>query len=95
VVADYYVYMSPVLVVTIDGGTYRVEGERSADDALADFRRLMRQGALDELPLAGGQRMVVHWGRVAAVSVSEGEARDEELSHIARPTESRWPQRPF
>jgi hypothetical protein len=87
--------MSPVLVVTMDGRTYRVEGERSADDTLADFRRLMRRGALDELSLAGGQRMVVHWGRVAAVSVSEGEDRDEEISHVGRPAESRWPQRPF
>jgi hypothetical protein len=87
--------MSRMLIVTIDGGKYRVEGERSAEDALADFHRLMREGALDELPLAGGRRMVVNWGRVAAVSVSEGEARDEELSHSGRATESRWPQRPF
>jgi hypothetical protein len=87
--------MSRLLIVTIDGGRYPVEEERSAEDALANYHRLMREGALDELPLAGGRRMVVNWARVAAVSVTEGEARDEELSHSGRPAESRWPQRPF
>jgi hypothetical protein len=87
--------MRRVLVVTIDGERYRVEGDRDADAALADFQRLMRDDALGELILAGGRRMIVNWGRVTAVSVGEGEARDEELSYSGQQAEPRWPQRPF
>ena len=54
----------------------------------------MRGGALDELPLVGGHRMIVHWGRVTAVSVSEDD-RDEQLTYSGRSAEPRWPQRPF
>jgi hypothetical protein len=88
--------MSRGLVVTIDGETYRVDEDRRAEDALADFRRLMREGALDELILPGGRRMVVNWGRVTAVSVTEDEGRDEGREEgLTYSAEPRWPQRPF
>jgi hypothetical protein len=90
----YAVCMGRVLIVTIDGEPYRVEGDRTPEEALADFQRRMRDGALDDLPLADGPRMVVNWGRVTAVSVTDAEPRDEELSYTG-PAEPRWPERPF
>ena len=87
--------MSRGLIVTIDGEHYRVETDRGADDTLGEFQRLMRAGALDELQLADGHRMIVHWGRVTAVSVSEDGDREDELTYSGNGTEPRWPQRPF
>jgi hypothetical protein len=81
--------MAQELVVTIDGEEYRIEGSGTAEAALAGFQQLMREAAMEELTLAGGRRMVVHWGRVTAVSVREG-----ELSYSG-PAEPRWPERPF
>lgn len=59
-----------LLVVTIDGEDYEVEGTGSAADALAGFQQRMADGALDQLTLADGRQMLVHWGRVAALSVA-------------------------
>jgi hypothetical protein len=87
--------MSRALIVTIDGEQYRVTTDRGADDALGEFQRLMRAGALDELLLADGHRMIVHWGRVTAVSVSEDGDRAEELTYSSNATEPRWPHRPY
>jgi hypothetical protein len=87
--------MSGVLSVTIDGQEYRVDDDRGADAALADFQRRMRDGALDTLPLADGSRMAVNWGRVTAVSVAETEPRDGELTYTGPVAEPRWPQRPY
>ncbi len=91
--------MGRVLIVTIDGEPYRVEGDRGPEEALADFQRRMRDGALDNLLLADGARMVVNWGRVTAVSVVDAEPREDEdeadeLSYTG-PAEPRWPQRPY
>lgn len=58
------------MVVTIDGEEYEVDGSGSVEDALADFQLRMRVGALDALTLADGRRMLVHWGRVTAISVA-------------------------
>ena len=81
------------LVVTIDGAEYRIEGSGGPEDTLADYQRLMRSGALDELALVGGGRLLVNWGRVTAVSVAEAD-RVDELT-LSGSTEPRWPQRPF
>lgn len=83
--------MAQELVVTIDGEEYRVEGSGTAEQALAGYQQFMREGALEELTLVGGRRMVVHWGRVTAVSVT---ADDSALSYSG-PAEPRWPERPF
>ena len=85
--------MGDALVVTIDGAEYRIEDGGTAEAALEDFQRLMRDGALSELTLVGGRRLVVHWGRVTAVSVS-GPGDEAELT-LSGPAEPRWPQRPF
>ncbi len=87
--------MSRGLLVTIDGERYQVETDRDAEETLLDIQRQMRVGALDELPLVGGHRMIVHWGRVTAVSVAEADDRDEELTYSGHAAEPRWPQRPF
>jgi hypothetical protein len=81
--------------VTIDGAQYRIETDRGAEDTLLEIQRLMRAGALDELPLAGGRRMIVHWGRVTAVSVSEDAERNGELTYSGHAAEPHWPERPF
>jgi hypothetical protein len=85
--------MSRGLVVTIDGEQYRVQTDRDAEETLLEVQRLMRTGALDELLLVDGHRMIVHWGRVTAVSVGMDE--DEELSYSGHAAEPRWPQRPL
>lgn len=79
--------------MTIDGEQYRVETDRDTEETLLEIQRLMRVGALDELLLADGHRMIVHWGRVTAVSV--GDDQDEELTYSGHAAEPRWPQRPF
>lgn len=84
--------MSRGLVVTIDGEQYRIQTDRDAEETLLEIQRLMRTGALDELLLTDGHRMIVHWGRVTAVSVSDD--RDEQLTYSGQ-AEPRWPQRPF
>jgi hypothetical protein len=88
--------MNRGLLVTIDGEQYRVQTERDTEETLLEIQRLMRVGALDELLLADGHRMIVHWGRVTAVSVgSVGADQDEELTYSGHTAEPRWPQRPF
>jgi cell division protein ZapA (FtsZ GTPase activity inhibitor) len=84
--------MSRGLVVTIDGEQYNVRTDRDAEETLLEIQRLMRLGALDELLLVDGHRMIVHWGRVTAVSVSD--ELNEELT-LSGPAEPHWPQRPF
>lgn len=82
--------------MTIDGEQYRIQTDRGAEDTLADVQRSMRVGALQELLLIGGRRMIVHWGRVTAVSVEEtGDGRDQELTYSGHAAEPRWPERPF
>ncbi len=78
--------------MTIDGEQYKVQTDRDAEETLLEIQRLMRLDALDELLLVDGQRMIVHWGRVTAVSVSDD--RSEELT-LSGPAEPRWPHRPF
>jgi hypothetical protein len=87
--------MSRGLIVTIDGEQYRTETDRSAEDMLLDIQRLMRLGTLEELVLTGGHRMIVHWGRVTAVSVSEDDGRHGELTYSGHSAEPHWPERPF
>ena len=79
--------------MTIDGQRYRVRTDRDAEETLREIQGLMRAGVLDELLLTDGHRMIVHWGRVTAVSVSDD--RDEELTYSGRTAEPHWPQRPF
>jgi cell division protein ZapA (FtsZ GTPase activity inhibitor) len=85
--------MNRGLVVTIDGEQYRIQTDRDAEETLLEIQRLMRTGALDELQLLDGHRMIVHWGRVTAVSVSDD--RGDELTYSAPAAEPHWPQRPF
>jgi hypothetical protein len=80
--------------VTIDGEPYRVDRPGTAEGALGAFRQFMRDAEIGELELSDGRRLVVHWGRVTAVSVAEGDDREDELTYSG-PAEPRWPQRPF
>lgn len=82
--------MNRRLVLTIDGTEYQIVAAVGPEDALGDFQRFMRDGALAELTLVGGRRLLVNWGRVTAVSVTEA---DDRLSLTG--SEPRWPQRPY